>query len=362
MQDELDLKRDTFRLVRVRADDVRYRSDDLFSLRELILRSDESYPGIGKWLDSKVLAGMRTGERVGFVGLLNEKPIASAVIKRGAVAKFCHLKLEPEARDLHLGDLFFSLMTLEVRQNARDVRFTLPESLWMEKQDFFNGFSFLSATPSARQYRLFDAEFFCQTSFSSLFAAARRKVAGVFGRLAIGDHSLLTGAVLALHPSYLEKIFSKEKTVEFRTRFSKRWELQRVSLYGTKPISGLAGEARIGRVISGEPNKIWELFGHAAGCTRQEYDSYVNGHETVYAVTLTDVLRYPDPVPLSQLSHLLGVNLAAPQSYLSLANNDNWLSAVALSAALQGSITVSSSRAKRYDEDDSLTERQPASA
>lgn len=339
-QQDLDLAQDTFRLVRIQADDVRFRSDDLFLFRELILRNDNSYPGIAKWLDNKVLSGLKSGERTAFLGLLNEKPIAAAVIKKGEAAKFCHLKIEPEARNLHLGDLFFSLMTLEVRHKTKNVRFTLPESVWDDKKEFFSSFSFTSALPSQRQYRLFDPELFAQASFPSLFEITRHKIASVFGQLKIGDHSLLTGAVLAVHPAPLEKIFTRTKSVEVRTRFSSKWESKRVSLYATQPISSLVGEARIGRVLSGTPNYLWELLGHKMGCNRAEYEAYTASHETVFAITLEDVKRYAEPIPLAQLSHLLGMHLPAPQSYLSLANSDSWLSAVALSAALQGSISI----------------------
>jgi predicted transcriptional regulator len=310
------------------------------SFRERILLNDDAYPGIGKWLDRKVLNGLKSGERVGFIGLLNEEPVAVAVIKKGSVSKFCHLKIEADARSKHLGDLFFVLMTLELRRHAKNVRFTLPESLWTEKSRFFQSFSFSEALPSQRQYRLFDKELFCQTQFTSLFEAARQKLPRVMGNLTIGNHSLLTGAVMALNPKPLAKILSGEKTIEIRSRFSSRWEGQRISLYATKPIGALAGEARIGRVIKGRPDRIWELFGHCIGCDRLEYEAYVKDHNQVFAITLDEVKEYPDGIPLSQLSYLLGIPLTAPQSYLSLSNNDDWLSAVALSAALQGSISV----------------------
>lgn len=340
-QTNLRFPRETFRLVRIEKNDVQLRSDNLLAFRQQILQNEESYPGIAKWLDQKVLGGLKSGERIGFVGLLNERPVAAAIIKRGVTSKFCHLKIEPDARSKRLGDLFFVLMTLELRHHAKSVRFTLPESLWEDKAHFFKSFAFSCALPSARQYRLFDKELFCETGFPSLFDATRKKLPSVMGSLAIGDHSLLTGAVMALNPGPLGKIFSGEKTVEIRTRFSDRWEGQRISLYATKPVGALAGEARIGRVIKGSPERIWELFGHLVGSSRGEYEKYVNGCEEIFAITLQSVKEYKHNILLSQLSHLLGVHISAPQSYLSLANNDNWLSAVALSAALQGSISLS---------------------
>jgi predicted transcriptional regulator len=340
VQQNLELPRDIFRLVRIGPIDAKLRTDDYLSLRGYVLRSEESYPSIGRWFDSKVHNGLRTGERTGFVGLLNESPVAAAVLKRGTVSKFCHLKLDESARSRSLGDLFFTLMTLEVRSTARHVRFTLPESVWESRKPFFHSFHFTRAERAGRQYRLFDTELYSQSEFGPVFAASRLKIPQLFGQLAIGHHSLLTGAVLAVQPGPLEGILSGKKTVEIRTRFSKRWERRRVSLYCTRPVSGLAGEATISRVIEGSPDRIWEHFGSSIGCTRAEYDGYVVDHEKVSALFLTDVVPFPDPIPLAQLTFLLGIKLAPPQSYLSLENNEGWLAAVALAAALQGTVKV----------------------
>jgi len=340
MSRQLEFPRESFRLVRIGRDDARRLSDDFHELRHLILQNEQAYPGIDRWFDGRVMEGLRNGQRTGFIGLLSERPVAAAIVKRGEKAKFCHLRIMEEERSRSLGDLFFVLMALEVRQRAREVHFTLPESVWEDRKGFFKSFTFDTAEKSGKQYRIFDTELFAATTFAQLDASVKAKLPKVFGHITIGQHSLLTGAVLALQPDPLSKILDGSKTVEIRTRFSKEWEGRRISLYGTRPISGLAGEARVARVITGDPNKIWETFGHAIGCQRSEYDQYVIGRDIVYAIVLDEVSAFSDPVPVSQLSHLLGVPLPAPQSYLNLSNNDGWLSAVALAAALQGSLTL----------------------
>lgn len=342
MQQPLDLPQDSFRLLRIGEVDAHHRTDEYLSLRAHVLQSENSYPNIARWFDTKVASGLQTGQRIGYVGLLNERPIAAAVLKRGPVSKFCHLKLDESARSKSLGDLFFTLMALDVRDKAQIVRFTLPESVWEERKSFFNAFSFARAEKADRQYRLFDTELYSQTAFADLFEATKLRLPKLFGQLAIGNHSLLSGAVLALQQTPLEKILSGEKTVEIRTKFSKRWERCRATLYATQPDSGIAGEATITRVIEGHPNRIWEHFGHLVGCTRAQFDSYVGEREIVYALVLSDVRAFRDRIPLIQLSALLGIKLAAPQSYLSLQNNHGWLTALTLAAALQGSIRLPS--------------------
>jgi predicted transcriptional regulator len=347
MQQDLDLPSDMLRLVRVEKDDARSRSDDFLSLRDFVMQSEEAYPNIGSWFDSKVSEGVRSGERTGFLALINERPVAAAVVKRGVVTKFCHLKISASARSRSIGDLLFILMALDVRHHAKKVHFTLPESLWEDRKKFFNAYTFNRAEKAGKQYRLFDSELHSQTSFTELFRASTEKLPQLFGHLAIGQHSLLTGAVLAVQPDPLAGILSGTKTVEIRTRFSKRWEGRRVSLYATHPISGLAGEATIVRVIEGTPDRIWEHFGHQMGASRTAFEAYTRNRDHVFALILTDVRAFRDPIPLSQLTHLLGMKLSAPQSYLSLEDNQGWLAAVMLAAALQGSIRLFSQPAKR---------------
>jgi predicted transcriptional regulator len=146
--------------------------------------------------------------------------------------------------------------------------------------------------------------------------------------------------VLGFNAPALEKIFSKKTSVEIRTRFSKRWEHSKISLYTTGPVAGLAGEATISRVIDGHPNTIWEHFGSLTGHSRAEYDAFFGNQSLVQALLLSDVRPFPDIVSLTQLSHLLGIDLPAPKGFLSLENKDGWMSAVVLAAALQGAIKI----------------------
>src|SRR5204863_9817154 len=103
------------------------------------------------------------------LGLRDNIPVATAVVKRGENAKFCHLRLDECVRDQNLGELFFALMAAEVRQFASDVHFTLPESLWEEKRDFFQSFGFASASRATKQYRPFHDELSCSTPFQALW-------------------------------------------------------------------------------------------------------------------------------------------------------------------------------------------------
>src|SRR6516165_1463981 len=108
-----------FEIVRLSSGDVGARTDHLRSLQKLILANEQLYPEIRNWYREKVLSGIRHHERIAFVGYLEQVPVISAVVKKGTDAKFCHLRIHDGLQNAHLGELFFAIMTLEIRDLAK---------------------------------------------------------------------------------------------------------------------------------------------------------------------------------------------------------------------------------------------------
>src|SRR5579864_105284 len=107
-----------FHLVELRASDVHKETDNLRVFKELIVSNEAMYSNIKSWLETKVLPGLKSAERNAYVAFEDEKPIASAVMKRGERAKFCHLRIHRDFQDMDLGQMFFTIMTLEARHLA----------------------------------------------------------------------------------------------------------------------------------------------------------------------------------------------------------------------------------------------------
>lgn len=338
MQDRLLSKERNFKLVCITDRDVRTKSDWFLDFRQLILRNEVMYPAIERWFERMVVSGLKSKERLGYIGLRDDRPVASAVVKKGRTSKFCHLKLDESVQNHGFGELLFVLMALEARDKAKTINFTLPEHLWNEKSEFFRAFGFCDAIKAKRQYRLFEEELFCSAPFSTVFSSVRQKLPKLLGQVSIGKHSLLSQLLISLSPDNAEKILSGSKSVEIRRRFSKNWENKRATLYASGPIRALVGEAEIVRVVAGHPERIWCHFGHLVGCKREHYDAYVGAQGLVYAIVLDKVSAFNEEIPIEQLSHLLDESLRPPQSYLRLTENKNWSSAVSLAAALQSSL------------------------
>jgi predicted transcriptional regulator len=335
MADDIDV-----RIIRLTPRDVSRASDHLRAFQQLIAANEEKYPAIGSWLRQKVFDGVRTGERVAFVGYQGFRPAISAVVKRGASSKFCHLRIDDGLHNLSLGEMFFSMMATEVKRFATEVHFTLPESLWEAKSQFFKGFGFSSVDVARTQYRRGESELRCSAPYATVWEATRRKLPKL-GRLFRSSHYQLdVPLLLSIRPRHANAIFSGAKRIEIRRRFSQRWSGARAVVLATRPVGALLGEVTIESVRQAAPALIWQHFSESIGCTQAEFDAYCAGAREVFALELSDVSPYLSPVPVRQLTHLLDVELHTPQSYADLDRSPSWREAVSLSAMLHANVTV----------------------
>ena len=334
------------RIARVAEREARVRSDSVVVLEELLHAHETYYPGIRKWLEGKVLPGLRTGERVGYIGLNGERPILAAIVKRGALTKFCHVSVADEYRETRLGQLLFAMMAAEARHAAKEVHFTLPESLWEHKRLFFEGFGFEAATVASRQYRLFDRELRCSAPFTTVWSRIAEMLPTLVTDQLVAGYRINDGVVLAIKEPFASAVMSGEKRVEVRRRFSNRWSGRSASVYAAGGSGSLLGTVVIGRVIRADPREIWSQYGRDLWCTREDFDSYVGDRTEVFAIELEDPRPYRSPVSLSQLSHLTGEMLRPPQSYAAHSLGDGWGRALSVAALLHGVSPATSAPAR----------------
>lgn len=321
--------------------DVSESSDKLEAFKSLIDKHETMYPGIERWLNSKVLSGLKTEERVAYIGYNNEEPIVSAVVKKGKFSKFCHLYIDDKFQDHRIGEIFFAMMALDVRRHAKEVYFTLPEHLWYEKKEFFKSFGFNEAQKSKTQYRNFEEEFICSTQFSTVWKNILEKLPKIITSLSPTSDNLLDGILMSIKPQFLEKIKSGEKVIELRKKFNPKWAGCRVTLYSSNPTKSLYGRAVIQNIKKDNPKKIWDDYEHDIGCTKEQFDSYAGECDQLYAISLINYEDYLTPLPLPQLSYLLDKeDLRPPQSYSSLRENEFWTQAVSIAELLHGRFQI----------------------
>ena len=334
----VDLNPPSLSIIRITNKEVSRLTDTVRIFSELVAENEPMYPDIRRWLKTKVFPGIRDDSRAAFLGLCGDVPIATAVVKRGPNSKFCHLRLAEKFHDKSLGEIFFVFMAFEVRNWAHEIHFTLPESLWENEKQFFQSFGFTKVSRLGVQYRLFDKELVCSAPFVEVWSHVLEKLPKLRNLFSVNEFSLSPRLLLSIKPKFACKIISGEKTVELRTRFSRRWAGHRVSIYASGNMRGLLGEATIRQVDVGDPSVIWLRHGSNLGCSQEEFLKYVEGRSEVYAIELTDVIPYVAPIPMVQVEDLSKQTLIPPQSYLELHDDSPWASAVSIAGLLHAQI------------------------
>jgi predicted transcriptional regulator len=326
-----------FRIVRLGPRDASGMSDHLKNFRNLVLQNEDMYPQIDLWLDEKVVPGMKTLERVAYIAYVDEVPVVSAVAKRGEHAKFCHLKIKEDLQDNHLGDVFFSLMGLEVRGIAKEIHFTLPESLWENKREFFCSFGFADAVKAGHQYRTFENELRCSSPFQKVWDTILEKLPKITRMFSVNGHSFNSSVLMSIKPEHATKVLSGTKKVEIRRTFSQKWKGHKVAIYACRPESSVVGEAIIGEIIRDRPDGVWQRFAGQMGCSKEQFERYTRSSYEVYAIVFDEVTPYEKGISLGEASEAVNERLRPPQSYLSLDNNRHWAEALSVGALLKRS-------------------------
>ncbi len=317
--------------------DIIRETDKVKLFSDLINEHETMYPDIEKWFKKKVLPDINIKKRKAYLCLNNDEPVATAVVKIGKWSKFCHLHIQQGIREQHLGDLFFSMMALDVKRNANEVHFTVPESLWIEKKGFFQSFGFNEVEKAANQYRNSEEELRCSASFNTVWQNTLEKLPIIINSLTSSEDNIFNGLVMSIKPKWVERIQEGKKIVEIRRKFSKKWEGCRVTIYSSSPKKQLQGYATISDILKDEPVTVWEQFGSQLGCSKNEFQDYTESCSHIYAIVLSDFQSYTTPLLLDQLSYLLNdKNLKPPQSHLSLEKSALWSSAVSIAELLHG--------------------------
>lgn len=325
------------KIVRLTDNEARVQNDHLCNFRNLVMKSEEMYPKIDRWLTTKVIPGLLSKERVAYVGYLDEEPAISAVVKKGAVSKFCHLKINPNLQSNRLGEVFFSLMALDVRDFAKDIYFTLPEGLWESKKEFFSSFGFNQAKTSQDQYRTFEEELRCDAPFQHVWKNVRIKLPKIISSFQTNGYSTTSDIILSVKAEIAEKIMSGKKRVEIRTRFNKNLIGAKVAIYASSPKKSIVGQVKIIDVIEGNPKIIWDKYENYLGVSKKIFDKYVGNRSKVYAILLDDVQPFLGEVPLTQLEYLTNKQISPPQSYSTVAGNEKWSEILTVASLLQSS-------------------------
>lgn len=119
--------------------------------------------------------------------------------------------------------------------------------------------------------------------------------------------------MLAIHPEYVARILSGEKTYEYRRRTFKNPDIDTILIYCTSPLSAVVGEATVECVLKSTPEDLWKRTREHGGIDQQSFMNYFKGSDTAYAIKLGKVSTYDVPRPIEDYAPAVK---RAPQSFV----------------------------------------------
>jgi len=102
--------------------------------------------------------------------------------------------------------------------------------------------------------------------------------------------------LLSIRPKYVRKIISGKKGYEFRKVIFKDQSVQEIYIYSSSPVKKIVGKFKIGQIIEGHPEALWEQVKDHAGLTRDDFFGYFSGKDKGYAIEIVNFVRFEKPV------------------------------------------------------------------
>lgn len=121
--------------------------------------------------------------------------------------------------------------------------------------------------------------------------------------------------LLPINPEHINNIFQGTKRYEFRKTRCRQSNVEKLIMYATSPVMMVVGEAVIDEIIVDEPSRVWEKTQDYAGINEEFFYSYFEGKCQAVAYKLSKVIKYKNPLTLSDF----GINFT-PQSLVYVKN------------------------------------------
>lgn len=101
--------------------------------------------------------------------------------------------------------------------------------------------------------------------------------------------------LLSIKPKYSEKIFSGEKKYEFRKKTPKGM-VEKVFIYESTPSKYIVGWFTIKNVLTGTPERIWDMCKNHGGIDQENFFTYCEDIELIHALEIDNYYKYDSPI------------------------------------------------------------------
>jgi type I restriction enzyme S subunit len=89
---------------------------------------------------------------------------------------------------------------------------------------------------------------------------------------------------------------SGAKQYEFRKQIFKDESIKTVFIYSSSPQKKIVACFRVGRIIEGHPDYLWEEFWDVSGLSEPEFFEYFSGKENGFAIRIDELEKFDEPV------------------------------------------------------------------
>jgi predicted transcriptional regulator len=121
----------------------------------------------------------------------------------------------------------------------------------------------------------------------------------------------LTGVLLSIKPKYVKEILSGVKQYEFRKQIFRNESAKTVFIYSSSPQKKIVACFRVGKIVKGHPDYLWEQFRDVSGLSEEEFFEYFSDRDTGYAIRIDELEQFAEPVD----PHAVFERFVAPQSF-----------------------------------------------
>lgn len=119
--------------------------------------------------------------------------------------------------------------------------------------------------------------------------------------------------LLSIKPEFAFKIFEGTKRFEFRKVIFKKPNITTVVVYASSPVQKVIGEFEIDKILSSDPNEIWEQTKQYSGISEDFFNEYFEDREIAHAIKIKKAKKYKTPLNIKS-----DFNVFPPQSYVYL--------------------------------------------
>ena len=115
--------------------------------------------------------------------------------------------------------------------------------------------------------------------------------------------------ILSIHPKFVEKILTGEKTFEYRKKLPEE-KIEYVLIYATVPVQKIVAIGIVDSILSEKPQNLWKKTFGASGIDKSFFDTYFKNSERAFAIKFRQILKLNKPIVLSDIDCKF-----PPQSY-----------------------------------------------